>query len=241
MRINSFKTFENAAISKLRKFDVNGEQLVASFGEYANGRTAIELVSAKDGEPWYVATVNIPEEKVDGDEIIIKDYSENEGVLAALQKAGIVGKVKREASVAGTYVVDLLVDKKSDEFIDMMAEKAKAFVANALASRFAKLPEGLREQIREVYEKDKNAVICGSTALFLYGAINRIPQDLDVISSKYEDLRGTIKESSGGSAPSHDDEDIFYQADQELYDEIADIAYKAVDFYDLIAKGEGCA
>ena len=113
-------------------------------------------------------------------------------------------------------MVDLLVDKKSDEFIDMMAEN------KAMASRFAKLPEGLREQIREVYEKDKNAVICGSTALFLYGAINRIPQDLDVISSKYEDLRGTIKESTGGSAPSHDGEDIFYQADQELYDEIAD-------------------
>lgn len=229
MRINSFKTFESET-SKLKKFDVNGELLVAAFGKYGNDRTAIELLSAKDGEPWYVATVNIPEEKLDGDEIIVKEYGENEGVLAALQKAGIVGKIKRDASVEGTHVVDLLVDPSSEEFIDMM--KAEGF-----EERFSKLPKELRDQIKSVYEKDENAVICGSTALFLYGNISRTPQDLDIISARHQDLRGTVSESSGASRPEDFEEfDEFYKADQELYDEIADIAYKAVDFYDLIAK-----
>jgi len=66
------------------------------FGEYNNGRTAIELIDKKNGEPVLVATVNIPQEKLDKDEIIIKNWSENEGILDVLQKAGIVGEIIRK-------------------------------------------------------------------------------------------------------------------------------------------------
>jgi|APSaa5957512576_1039674.scaffolds.fasta_scaffold12820_6 hypothetical protein len=59
------------------------------FGEYSNGRIAIELV---DPEPIAVATVNLPDVVLKDDEVIIKDYSENEGVLDALVEAGYVSK-----------------------------------------------------------------------------------------------------------------------------------------------------
>lgn len=57
------------------------------------GRAAIQLVDAYDGSPVAVATVNIPEYPLAPDEAIIKDYSENEGMLDVLQKAGIVKEV----------------------------------------------------------------------------------------------------------------------------------------------------
>lgn len=62
------------------------------FGEYENGRTAIQLDLKSNGDPFIVATHNIPEaeNRLDKDEVIIKAYGENEGILDVLVKAGIV-------------------------------------------------------------------------------------------------------------------------------------------------------
>ncbi len=65
------------------------------WGYYANGRPALELLHAEDGDPVMVCTVNLPEVHLSEGETIIKDYSENEGCLDFLQKNGIVGPVKR--------------------------------------------------------------------------------------------------------------------------------------------------
>jgi hypothetical protein len=65
---------------------------------YSNKRLAIVLTSAEDGSPIAKATVNIPEVSLKKDEIIVKDYSENEGMLKALTDAGIVTEVVRHAT-----------------------------------------------------------------------------------------------------------------------------------------------
>ena len=57
---------------------------------YSNGRIALQLI--QDGEPIAVATVNLPDIKLKKDEAIIKDYSENEGMLMALKNAGLIKK-----------------------------------------------------------------------------------------------------------------------------------------------------
>ena len=57
---------------------------------YRNGRTALQLVDAEDGEPVANATVNLPEVDLAEDEVLVKDCSENEGMLAALTAAGAV-------------------------------------------------------------------------------------------------------------------------------------------------------
>lgn len=73
-----------------------GWECLPVFSEYAsNKRTAITLVDAADGEPIAKATVNIAEIDVNDDEVVIKDYSENEGMLDALVSAGVIGKPVR--------------------------------------------------------------------------------------------------------------------------------------------------
>lgn len=67
------------------------------WGRYGNDRVALELVDAKSGEPILVATTNIPTESLGPNEVFIKDYSENEGILEVLVKAGIVKYAGRNA------------------------------------------------------------------------------------------------------------------------------------------------
>lgn len=73
------------------------------FGTYANGRTAITLVASRthdedpdmmvfEGEPIATATTNIPEADVADDEVIIKNWSENKGILESLTKAFIIAE-----------------------------------------------------------------------------------------------------------------------------------------------------
>lgn len=59
-------------------------------GEYPNKRIALELIEIGTGDPIAVATVNIPDQRMDSDEVAIKDYSENEGMLKALVNAQII-------------------------------------------------------------------------------------------------------------------------------------------------------
>ena len=65
---------------------------------YGNNRRALELVDVVDGSPVVMATVNLPDEKLDPDEVFIKDYSENDGLLDALMKAGIVEDTGRRVT-----------------------------------------------------------------------------------------------------------------------------------------------
>lgn len=57
---------------------------------YSNGRPALLLRDSLTGEPVAVCTVNVPEAALDRDEIIIKDYAENDGVLNTLVAADLV-------------------------------------------------------------------------------------------------------------------------------------------------------
>jgi len=65
------------------------------FLSYGNGRTAISLDEVGTGEPIAVASVNLPDATINEDEVIIKNWSENEGVLEALVEAGIVTPLRK--------------------------------------------------------------------------------------------------------------------------------------------------
>lgn len=56
------------------------------------GNTCIDLETEKTGELFLTATIPYPRVTHPLDEVIIKDYSENEGIVEALQKAGIIGE-----------------------------------------------------------------------------------------------------------------------------------------------------
>lgn len=59
---------------------------------YGNGRRAIELFEVETKEPIAVATINLPEEHLEDDELFIKDYSENSGMLKCLSEAGVISQ-----------------------------------------------------------------------------------------------------------------------------------------------------
>ena len=63
---------------------------VVAYAKYGNDRVAIQLLQADNNEPIAVASVNLPDHRMEADEIAIKDYSENEGMLEALMKAKVV-------------------------------------------------------------------------------------------------------------------------------------------------------
>lgn len=76
-----------------------GEQCEVSFAHYNNGRRAIELTIQESGEPMAVASVNLPDEPIEDDEVAIKNYSENEGILEVLIHANVISEPLREVDL----------------------------------------------------------------------------------------------------------------------------------------------
>lgn len=68
-------------------------------GNYSNGRLAITIHDADTFEPLAKVTVNAPEEVIEKDEIIVKNYSENEGMDEWLLEENLVEKDFRNVSV----------------------------------------------------------------------------------------------------------------------------------------------
>ena len=86
-----------------------GEELTPVMNRYANGQNAIQLVDS-DGMPFMTASV-AHDINIADDEVIIKNYSENEGILEALIEAGIIEKPFAEIPVNFvTLYVAALVD-----------------------------------------------------------------------------------------------------------------------------------
>lgn len=66
-------------------------ELTVEMLSYGNGRTAI-ILNDETGEEFVIATTNMPEVFLQDGEILIKNWSENEGIYEALIEAGIIGE-----------------------------------------------------------------------------------------------------------------------------------------------------
>jgi hypothetical protein len=77
---------------------------IVETGQYNNGRLAIELYDKEDGEPVTTATINLPMESMKADEVAIKNYSENEGIVEALKEAGVITEKVRDVGAGFTIV-----------------------------------------------------------------------------------------------------------------------------------------
>jgi len=67
-----------------------GFTCVPIFRRYTdNDRIAI-LLRTPQGEPVATATVNQPDFNLEPNQVLIKDYAENEGILAALVNTGVI-------------------------------------------------------------------------------------------------------------------------------------------------------
>ena len=65
---------------------------------YRSGRPALVLNDVMDGLRVAVATVDFPDEPLADDEVVIKNWSENEGMLSTLIKAKVVEPTGRSIS-----------------------------------------------------------------------------------------------------------------------------------------------
>jgi hypothetical protein len=92
---------------KFGQYDCN---LVFSTYQHYNN-TSIHLVDSTNGAPIATATLN-PEMVLPPNQVVIKDYSENEGMFQALFEAGIIGGPSHwyESGFIKAPVCDLLVD-----------------------------------------------------------------------------------------------------------------------------------
>lgn len=59
-------------------------------GTYNNRRPSLQLIDVIDNVPFMTATINVPLADVEGDLVVIKDYSENTGVYDWLVEKNIV-------------------------------------------------------------------------------------------------------------------------------------------------------
>lgn len=76
---------------KMRKIKFRNYDCIIHKSAYINNdRTAIYLIDAETSEPILTATVNVVDEIIEDDEVIIKNYSENDGILTTLVANGIV-------------------------------------------------------------------------------------------------------------------------------------------------------
>ena len=90
---------------------IYGFSCVPMFRRYAdNDRIAI-LLRTPEGEPVATATVNQPDFNLEPDQVLIKDYAENQGVLDALVNAGIIEDTGMTAPVgyAAANICRLLI------------------------------------------------------------------------------------------------------------------------------------
>ena len=96
------KKFENVVQFK-------GENLIAFQTTYSDGNTALVLED-QNKDPFLTASINIPELEIDTQFVAIKDYSENEGILDALQKAGIISPVIETIKFPDSHVPFFIVE-----------------------------------------------------------------------------------------------------------------------------------
>ncbi len=68
----------------------SGYKLGLTFAKYTNGQTVIKLVDMEDGMPFATATVAVENHLLKEDEVAIKDYSENAGILDSLIEADVI-------------------------------------------------------------------------------------------------------------------------------------------------------
>jgi hypothetical protein len=92
----------------MKTFTFHGWKCAVSKSTYANGdRVALSVYDADDMEPICTASVNLPDFKSAGldagTHVLIKDWSENDGILDALVEAGFIEPPTRQVGTGYVF------------------------------------------------------------------------------------------------------------------------------------------
>lgn len=79
-----------------RRLEFMGARCVVQELRYEQGnRLALRLVAEDTGELYATISINIPSIELADDEVVVKDYGENRGILTLLVRAGILEPTPR--------------------------------------------------------------------------------------------------------------------------------------------------
>jgi hypothetical protein len=82
----------------------NGKLYRVGKHRYSNGGVAIVLENVNNEPDDYIrATINVPSANLSEEQILIKTWDENEGLLEVLEAAGIVSVENRNFDIGGSY------------------------------------------------------------------------------------------------------------------------------------------
>jgi hypothetical protein len=105
--------FENFASKDQLELKFSDFDCTITFSTYrSNDRIYMGLIDKTDGSPVADCTVNMPEVDVPEGSVLIKNYSENEGMVNALVQAKIVEKPTEWVRGQMAAICKLLVDPK---------------------------------------------------------------------------------------------------------------------------------
>lgn len=127
--MNADETLDKGSNSKEQVIQFRDWLCEIRQSQYPNGRTALLLVDANNGESIAVATANLPGEMLRPGHVFIKDHSENRGMLAALEKAGIVkgtGETAQSGFAEVPIATLLIPEYGREEFKRIISEKTEA-------------------------------------------------------------------------------------------------------------------
>lgn len=108
---NSNSNSQNANLKSINEIGIIkflNYECKLKINRYTNKRVRLDLVDAHDGGHVATCTMNIPEARIPEGFVIIKDYSENEGMVKALMQAGVISK---PVGIIPTGFVDGIVCK----------------------------------------------------------------------------------------------------------------------------------
>lgn len=75
----------------MKRVEFMGARCVIAEFRYVEGdRLALRLVAEDTGEVYATVSINVPEVSLGPDEVVVKDYGENRGLLTKLVSAGIL-------------------------------------------------------------------------------------------------------------------------------------------------------
>ena len=91
---------------QIKNLDNTITNVSVKLSKYTNGRTRIDLIEeSEDGVyPYATCTVNMPNVLLQPDEVLIKDYSENQGILEFLTSNNIVEETENGINTQHTFI-----------------------------------------------------------------------------------------------------------------------------------------
>jgi len=105
------------------KINFKGYKLLLNFTKYQNnGNIAIRAIDVEDGCPFMTVSTNIDETLLE-DEVAIKDWSENYGILVALVTQGIIENPHRYVPAGH---VKIPICRLREEGVDITTEEMDA-------------------------------------------------------------------------------------------------------------------